>query len=98
MNYADKAFDKAKYYKYERTTNRGENKSRKDRIVRERYTMHELGLNSKQMSVILQWAKKRNGAGHCAKSATLTTMHTRNALGSCYEYVLQNLFRRFQEE
>ncbi len=46
MNYADKAFDKAKYYKYERTTNRGENKSRKDRIVRERYVAHELGMRN----------------------------------------------------
>lgn len=46
MNYADKAFDKAKYYKYERTTNRGENKSRKDRIVREHYTVHESGMRN----------------------------------------------------
>lgn len=46
MNYADKAFNKAKYYKYERKTNRGENKLRKNRVVRERYVMNELGMQN----------------------------------------------------
>ena len=47
MNYADKAFNKAKYYKYERKTNRGENKSKKSsatRDVREHYIINELGM------------------------------------------------------
>ena len=49
MNYADKAFNKAKYYKYERKTNRGENKSKKSRAnhdVREHYIIHELGMKN----------------------------------------------------
>ena len=49
MNYADKAFNKAKYYKYERKTNRGENKSKKSRAtrdVREHYTINELGMKN----------------------------------------------------
>ena len=44
MNYADKAFNKTKYYKYERKTNRGENKSKKSRAtsdVREHYIINE---------------------------------------------------------
>ena len=49
MNYADKAFNKAKYYKYERKTNRGENKSKKSRAnhdVREHYIINELGMKN----------------------------------------------------
>ena len=51
MNYADKAFNKAKYYKYERKTNRGENKnksrkSRANRDVREHYIINELGMKN----------------------------------------------------
>lgn len=49
MNYADKAFHKAKYYKYERKTNRGENKSKKSRAnhdVREHYIINELGMQN----------------------------------------------------
>ena len=49
MNYADKAFHKAKYYKYERKTNRGENKSKKSRAtrdVREHYIINELGMKN----------------------------------------------------
>ena len=49
MNYADKAFNKTKYYKYERKTNRGENKSKKSRAnhdVREHYIINELGMKN----------------------------------------------------
>ena len=49
MDYADKTFNKAKYYKYERKTNRGENKSRKSRAtrdVREHYIINELGMKN----------------------------------------------------
>lgn len=51
MNYADKAFHKAKYYKYERKTNRGENKnkskkSRTNHDVREHYIINELGMKN----------------------------------------------------
>ena len=49
MNYADKAFHKAKYYKYERKTNRGENKSKKSRATRdarEHYIINELGMKN----------------------------------------------------
>lgn len=51
MNYADKAFHKAKYYKYERKTNRGENKnkskkSRANHDVREHYIINELGMKN----------------------------------------------------
>lgn len=49
MDYADKAFNKAKYYKYERKTNRGENKSKKSsatRDVREHYIINELGMKN----------------------------------------------------
>ena len=49
MDYADKAFNKAKYYKYERKTNRGENKSKKSRAtrdVREHYIINELGMKN----------------------------------------------------
>lgn len=49
MNYADKAFNKAKYYKYERKTNRGENKSKKSRATRdarEHYVINELGMKN----------------------------------------------------
>ena len=49
MDYADKTFNKTKYYKYERKTNRGENKSKKSRVtrdIREHYIIHELGMKN----------------------------------------------------
>ena len=49
MDYADKTFNKTKYYKYERKTNRGENKSKKSRATRdvgEHYTINELGMKN----------------------------------------------------
>ena len=49
MDYADKTFNKTKYYKYERKTNRGENKSKKscaNHDVREHYIINELGMKN----------------------------------------------------
>ena len=60
MNYADKAFNKAKYYKYERKTNRGENKSKKSRAnrdVREHYIINELGMKNLSDAILKRAVK-----------------------------------------
>lgn len=68
MDYASKSFDKAKYYKYERKTNRGENKSRKDRVPRERFVAHELGMRNLAEAILKSAIEDVQDSSICLKA------------------------------